>query len=207
MARNVFISFRFSDGKRYKDRLVELFEQNEDIYDYSEDEDRSKLSEVSIKNFLYSKLKQTTVTVVLLTPQAINHQVGLYGRIDDWMYDEIRYSLEEREGNKTNGLIGVYVPEAESMIFTKSTHRCNTCKKESEVLRILEFNNLVRKNMMNIKDEYKRNPCLGIFDSDYDSYCSLISFNDFCNNPNMYIDIAYEKRSNLYKYRDLVKRL
>ena len=53
---------------------------------------------------------------------------------DDWIYDEVRYSLEDREGNATNGLIGVYVPEVENQLFQRRTHICSTCNRETTVL-------------------------------------------------------------------------
>ena len=215
MAKNVFISFRYSDGHEYKDELAGLFDDSEDTVDFSEDEDRSQMSESSIQQFLYSKLKRSSVTIILLTPQAINYKVStrinpltyrLEYYYDDWIYDEVRYSLEDREGNKTNGLVAVYVPEVEYQLFQRRTHKCTVCNKESEVLSMLDFNNLARKNMMNVRDKYKVNKCPGIYDGDQDSYCSLVSYADFKNNFGDYIDKAYQKRDELYKYI-LCKRL
>lgn len=62
MARNVFISFRFSDGHRYKDALSALFDQNQDTVDYSEDEDRSDMSDETIRDYLYKKLRRSSIT-------------------------------------------------------------------------------------------------------------------------------------------------
>ena len=44
MAKNVFISFRFSDGNRYKEYLSGLFDKYSDTIDYSEDVDIVPLS-------------------------------------------------------------------------------------------------------------------------------------------------------------------
>lgn len=60
--------------------------------------------------------------------------------------------------------------------------------------------------MMNVKSQYKKNPNPGIYDSEYDSYCSLISFDVFSKNIGKYIDLAIEKRDSIYKY-DIIKRL
>ena len=59
---------------------------------------------------------------------------------------------------------------------------------------------------MNIKPEYKNHGCIDVFDRDWDSYCSLIPYDDFKNNFDHYIDIAFKKRNELYKY-NLCKRL
>lgn len=201
MARNVFISFRFSDGHRYKEELSNCFDMNEDTVDYSEDEDRSGMTDDTIKKYLYKKLKRSSITIALITPEAVNYNRKDSGEIDDWIYDEIRYSLENRERNPINGLIGVYVPEAEEYLFIKQKHICNVCKKHSEVLNIKNFTNLVRRNMMNILPEYKINKCPGVYDGDYDSYCSLVSYKDFLKEPDKYIEIASRKRDIIYKYK------
>src|SRR5690554_5663780 len=104
MARNVFVSFRFSDGEEYKNELCKNFSE-EDVIDYSEYEDRSELSEDSIREYLYSKLKKSSITIVILTPAAVNYKKDIWGKYDDWLYDELRYSLEDRNENRTNGVI------------------------------------------------------------------------------------------------------
>ncbi len=198
MQRKVFVSFRFNDGHLYKEKLCEVLSKSNNLIDCSEDKDRSKLSEPVIRDYLYSKLRQTSVTIILLTPDAIKHKKNIFGKIDDWMYDEIRYSLEDRQNNRTNGLVAVYTPEAEKLLITHDY--------ENNAISVAEVENLFRKNMMNIKNEYKHNQRYGMYDTDYDSYCSLISFNSFINNPERYINIAEEKRDRTNEY-EIKRRL
>lgn len=201
MSRRVFISFRYSDGHKYKEYLDKLFSDSDMIINHSESEDRSYLSENTIKNYLYDKLKNTSVTIVILTPEAIEHKKKYtnFGYIiDDWIYDEIKYSLDDRENNRCNGLIAVYTPEAEKLIISKFAN--------SDLTTINEFNNLVRKNMFNIKDSYKHNPKDGIYDGNWDHYCSLIPWNKFINNYNTYIEYAEKKRDNKEQY-EIKKRI
>jgi len=167
MARNVFISFRYADGASHKDRLANLFDGYYDTVDYSEDQDRSRMSDETIRQYLYKKLQRSSVTIVLLTPQAVNHKHNWRGEYDDWMYDEIRYSLEDRARNRTNGLVAVYTPEAANMLVSKT---------DKGSISVKSVDNLFRKNMMNVKDCYKKNPKPGIYDRDWDSYCSLVSW-------------------------------
>lgn len=197
MPKNVFISFRFSDGITYKEHLSYLFDKNSDTIDFSEDMDRSQMSDVTIKQYLYGKLRRSSVTIVLLTPSALNHKRNWRGDYDDWMYDEIRYSLESREGNRTNGLVAVYTPEAASLLVNA---------RSSGTVSVNNVDNLFRRNMMNVKPQYKKNPNPGIFDRDYDSYCSLIEWSEFTKNIGKYIEIASQKRDAAYKY-DIIKRL
>ena len=156
MAKNVFISFRFSDGNEYKEELSKIFEDEEYVVDYSEDEDGSEMCEETIKKYLYSKLKEISVIIVILTPEAINYKKDCDGNYDDWLYDELRYSLEDRDDNKTKGAIAVYTSESTDKLISKNTHECSICKKKTNVKTIHEFENLVRKNMMNVKKEYKK---------------------------------------------------
>lgn len=197
MAKNVFISFRYSDGNYYKEYLSNLFDICSDTVDFSEDVDRSNMSDYTIKQYLYNKLRRSSVTIILLTPSAVNHKKNRRGAYDDWMYDEIRYSLEDRDGNRTNGLIAVYTPEAENMLVSKSYFG---------IVHVKKVDNLFRRNMMNVKQHYKRNPKSNNFDRNYDSYCSLIEWNEFINNIEMFIDIATQKRDDIYKY-EITKRL
>lgn len=197
MAKNVFISFRYSDGNRYKEYLSGQFDKYYDTIDCSEDKDRSQMSDITIKSYLYGKLQRSSITIILLTPSAVNHKRNWRGEYDDWMYDEIRYSLESREGNRTNGLVAVYTPEAANLLVNDQS---------SGTIYINDVDNLFRKNMMNVKPHYKINPKPGIFDRDYDSYCSLIEWNDFTNNIGKHIEIASKKRDAIYKY-NITKRL
>lgn len=207
MARRVFISFRFSDGEKYKEDLCKLFDQAEDVIDFSEDEDRSDMSDETIQKHLYNKLRNTSVTLVLLTPKAIEYNKNFWtGEYDDWMYDELRYSLEERENNTTNGVIAIYNKEAKDLLITMSKHKCDICNNESIVSTIKDINNLVRKNMMNIKDSYKKNQCYDIYDGLEDSYISLISYDEFTSDISKYIENAISKKERRDEF-NLVKRL
>lgn len=206
MARRVFISFRYSDGAKYKKELSQLFDDETEIINCSENEDRSDMSEETIKKYLYSKLKRTSVTIIIITPEAISHKKDWCGNYDDWMYDEIRYSLEDREDNRCNGIVAVYVPEAKDMLIQENVHKCQTCNTEKTINTIFNVDNLFRKNMMNVKKSYKTNSCEGVYDSNKDSYCSLVSWDDFKTNYIKYIENAEDKREHVDRY-DLVKRM
>ena len=196
MVKDVFISFRFKDGAKYKEKLAELLRGNENTVDFSEDEDRSDKSEETIQKYLYAKLRRSSVTIIIVTPDAVEHHKNEFGEYDDWMYDEIRYSLEDRGNNRTNGLVAVYTPEAKGYLV----------KKGDDCRIVKQFDNIFRSNMMNIKDPYKHNPNFGLYNIDYDSYCSLISWDDFISDIDKYIGIAADKRDNKEEY-SIKKRL
>lgn len=198
MAKNVFISFRYEDGIRYKDYLASLFDLDSDSVDFSEDEDRSMMSEETIRRYLYNKLRRASVTIVLLTPQAVNHHRNHNYKCEDWMYDEIRYSLEDRENNRTNGLVAVYTTDAEHMLIDHLSGNIDGIKS---------VDNLFRRNMMNVKREFKQDKTsYDTYDRNFDSYCSLVSWQDFIDHMDYYLNLAVFKREHLERY-ELVKRL
>ena len=198
MSRKVFVSFRYHDGHKYKETLDRVFDESTKIINCSEDVNRSQLSEESIKRYLYNKLSDTSVTVIIITPEAVNYRKNIWtGAYDDWIYDEVRYSLEDRVGNRTNGLVAVYTEEAKSLLMNIEPSGRKT---------IHRFDNLVYENMMNIKPQYKLNSEAGVFDARWDSYCSLVSWNDFISNYGRYIDDAARKRDIIDHYK-ITKRM
>ncbi|WP_314180528.1 TIR domain-containing protein [Abiotrophia defectiva] len=206
MATKVFISFRFSDGKEIKDELVDLFDESTEVINRSEDQDRGQMSEETIKEYLYGKLKDTSVTLVLLTPEAIEYKKNCFGEYDDWLYDELRYSLEDRENNRTNGVVAIYVEDAKEKLIESSSHYCSICNKHKKCIILKEFDNLSRKNMLNIKPKYKHNPCDNLYDDKYDSYISLVSLEDFKADYVKYINEAKDKRDRIEEF-NIQKRM
>ena len=200
MATKVFISFRFSDGKEIKDELVDLFDESTEVINRSEDVDRSQMSEDTIQEYLYEKLKDTSVTIVLLTPEAVSYRKNWIGNYDDWLYDELRYSLEDRNNNRTNGVVAVYTDDAKDMILESSSHYCSHCQETKSCRTLKFFDNLARKNMLNIKQSYKKNLCNYLYDDSHDSYISLVSLEEFKQDHTKYIDNAKDKRDRLHEF-------
>ena len=206
MSTKVFISFRFSDGKELKDELIELLDSSTEVINRSENVDRSNMSDDTIQEYLYNKLKDTSVTIVILTPEAINYKKDLRGNYDDWLYDEVRYSLEDRANNRTNGIIALYTDDSESLLIKNSTHTCNQCNETRYCRTLQNFDNLVRKNMLNVKKIYKEDACDNLYDDDKDSYISLVHIDQFKKDYVKYINSAKEKRNRKEEF-DLRKRI
>lgn len=204
--RKLFVSFRYDDGNDIKEELIDELKALDLIIDKSEHVDRSDMSEEAIQEYLFKLLRDTSITVVLLTPKAINYKKNYYNQIDDWLYDELRYSLYDREDNSINGVIAVYTEDAKSTLVSSNNHICDVCNKNTSVTTIHQFENLVRHNMFNIKDKYKTHQCNDIYDSDHDHYISLVHIDEFLKSPKKYLDIAFKKRDRSDEF-NLVKRL
>lgn len=206
MATKVFISFRFSDGKMIKDELVHLFDESTEVINRSEDKNRSQMSEDTIQDYLYEKLKDTSVTILLLTPDAVSYRKNCFGNYDDWLYDELRYSLDDRKNNRTNGVVAVYTDDAKDKLLESNSRYCSHCQQIKSCRTLKFFDNLAQKNMLNIKSSYKKNPCDNLYDDEHDSYISLVSLEEFKNNYTKYIDNAKDKRDRLHEF-DIYKRM
>ena len=76
----------------------------------------------------------------------------------------MRYSLEDRADNRINAVAAVYKDESKDLIRESNTHRCGVCGEEKTCTTILDFDNLLRKNMLNIKYDYKFNQCVALYD-------------------------------------------
>ena len=60
-------------------------------------------------------------------------------------------------------------------ILESSSHYCSCVNKLNHVELLKYFDNLARKNMLNIKPKFKKNPCNDLYSDEYDSYISLVS--------------------------------
>ena len=94
-------------------------------------------------------------------------------------------------------LIIVYTKDAKSLVIDSET---------DDLIVVSDFDNLVRKNMMNVKSDKKVCPDEGRYDLLLDSYASLISYDLFLSNPQKHIDNAIEKRNRKDDF-NLVKRM
>ncbi len=92
------------------------------------------------------------------------------------------------------------------MLITRTTHRCEVCNKDTELHALKEYLNLARKNMLNVKRNYKKNPCVGVFNILDDSYVSLVKYEDFVSEIDKYIENATSKRER-YEEFVITKRL
>ncbi|EPM6975213.1 hypothetical protein ACTPIU_001770 [Enterococcus faecalis] len=60
--------------------------------------------------------------------------------------------------------------------------------------------------MLNVKNDYKSNQCMGLYDRNKDSYISLVHIDDFKADYATYITNAKNKRDRKEEF-DLVKRM
>lgn len=59
---------------------------------------------------------------------------------------------------------------------------------------MLNFDNLARKNIVNVKTAYKENSCDNLYEDEKDSYVSLVHIDTFKKYYEKYINNAKERR-------------
>jgi len=104
MARETFISYKYSEARGLRDKIIDKLGKDAEYY-RGETADSPNLVTTSvenIKNNLKDMIYGTSVTIVIISPNMIK---------SDWIEWEIEYSLKEisRDGraSKTNGILGV----------------------------------------------------------------------------------------------------
>ena len=210
MGNKVFISYKYSDNsvqqlqqpnnlfhittaRDYVDIIQSEFKRdgihinkgekdNESLFDFKEETIRSKLAD---------KIFDSSVTIVLLSP---NMKDDSKPEEDQWIPWEISYSLrmKQRSDNisKRNAVLLVVLPDIYGdYSYVKSSGF---------------YFNIIQHNLNNIKSNssyttYKlKNSCSK-------SYMLSCNWDKFISNPNGWIDAAIEIRDNESKYNIVVK--
>ncbi len=183
MGRKCFISFKTED-EDYKNTIqndldVDMIDKslNEPIDSDDEDYIMRKIRE--------DYLSDSTVTIHLIG----NHSSENKGKEEQkYIKRELQASLYNGEENTRNGILGVVLPEMVNTIYGGS-YSCLTCG--------LNHNSISINDTTTIK-EFSYNyyiPNNRCSHSEEERYCILVKWNDFKKDPETYIELAFEKRS------------
>lgn len=176
-----FISYHHKNEQDLKDEIIVKF-GGEDFIDKSVgdgDIDES-LSEDEIMRIIREEyLQKSTVTAIL---------VGWETAKRPYVNSEIQASLRDTSKNKHNGLIAIIRDDLYDTIYTDSI--CSNCGSSVRTRNTFYFEkympNLVKKN-----HKYEGDKC---HYSGTDIYCAVLKYSSFIQNPEKYINEAYDKR-------------
>lgn len=204
MARKTFISYKYSESCEYRDKIIRSLGDDATYYtgETADSPDISNLKVESIKNHLKDMIFNTTVTMVILSPSLTESK---------WVDWEIEYSLSKysRDGKTSsiNGLIGIVPPFYGDYSWFISTHSNpdghetnNYINEEARTFRIM-YENRYNQN----PKEYACPRCKSV-DQLTGSYLSYVKLDDFCIDPDKYIENAYEKSQHVNSY-DLRRKI
>lgn len=183
MGHKVYISFKTEDSG-YKEAI-----QSWDYLDYVDKSLNSPINSNDIEYILRKiredYLRDSTVTVFLIGDRSAEN-LGEWEQ--QYIKRELQASLYNGTGNTKSGILGVVLPSMEDRIY-QGSHTCSICGKT---------HNYVRVNDSTVIKEFSYNyylPNTGCAWSEDERYCVLARWDDFRQNPNMWIDKAYEKRT------------
>lgn len=184
MGHKCFISFKTED-ESYKSEIQEKLDI--DMIDKSLNEPiDSEDKDYIMRKIREDYLSDSTVTIFL---------IGNKSAENSWFEDqiyikrELQASLYNGEDNTRNGILGVVLPEMTNKIY-KGSYECAECGETHNYVNINDDTTITEFNYNYYipKDE-------GCGWKEEDRYCVLVKWVDFKQNPDQYIDKAFEKRT------------
>lgn len=202
MAHKTFISYKYSESQQLRDDIITALGKDATYYqgETSDSPDLSDTSTENIKRNLKDMMYGTSVTIVIISPNM---------KKSKWIDWEIEYCLKnitrQDRTSQTNGVVGVVMKVNGGYDWLRPTHRnldgCVSISTNDSYLY-----DIIKKNRFNQNPkEYSCNICQTV-NSLTGSYISLVNEDDFLNDPQKYIDNAYDKSENNASGYDLTKQ-
>jgi len=183
MGHKVYISFKTEDLS-YKETIQSW--EHLDYVDKSLNEPiGSTNDDYVLRKIRENYLHDSTVTVFLIGTCS-SEMLG--EEEQKFIKGELRASLYNGVGNTKSGILGVVLPEMVESVF-RSSYSCSVCGGTHKQIDL--------GDPIAIK-EFSYNffiPTSNCAWSEADRYCVLVSWDEFKNEPNEWIDKAYDKRT------------
>lgn len=222
MGRKIFITYKHNDdnvnpinngttARSYVEELITFFDDTNDIYKGEGNEDLSEFKDETIETHLKEKMRDSSVTIVLISPAMKDDSKN---ESDQWIPWEISYSLKEIKRNdrtsKTNAILAVVLPDDKILFpyyyFFKTYEKCNCQTPLTDQLF-----HILKKNMFNIK---KPGPVTcsnhlttnNVFYTRQPSYIHCVTWEDFIKNKEKNLKTAEEIRDKIGEY-DITKKV
>jgi hypothetical protein len=182
MGHKVYISFKTEDVN-YKDNI-----QGIAGLDYVDKSLNSPINSVNpdyvLQKIRSEYLSDSTVTIFLIGSKSSEN----LGPVEQqYIKGELQASLYNSELNPRNGILGIVLPEVASQIYlgTVACQYCgknhnNLCLDDTTVIREFGYNFFIPNNRCSWYDA--------------DRYCQLTSWDNFLNEPERMIDLAFDQR-------------
>lgn len=183
MGHKCFISFK-AENVDYKRHIqteldVDMIDKSLNTPIESDDED------YIMRRIREDYLSDSTVTIHLIGSRSAENKGWDEQR---FIKRELQASLYNGSGNSRNGILGVVLPEVEAAIY-KGLHQCSTCGQDHRYVAVSD-NSTVKEFSYNYY--IPNGKCSHTED---DRYCVLVKWDDFCADPDVYINAAFLKRS------------
>ena len=201
MAHKTFISYKYSEAQKLRDDIITALGGDASYYkgETSDSPDLTDTSTENIKNNLKKKMYDTSVTIVIISPNM---------KKSKWIDWEIEYCLKnitrKNRTSHTNGVVGVIMKYNGGYNWFKTTVTNNDGCSSSSYKENLVYD-IINNNRFNQNPKvYSCNVCKTV-NALSGSYIAYVEEEDFLANPSKYIDNAYEKSENDASGYDLAK--
>lgn len=193
MGHKVYISFKTEDSA-YKDAI-----QSWDYLDYVDKSLNSPINsddpDYILRKIREDYLSDSTVTVFIIGTRSAEN-LGEWEQ--QYIKRELQASLYNGLGNTKSGILGVVLPEIEDVIY-RGSYTCSVCGgshnyvgiDDATVIKEFSYNYYIPQNKCAWSED--------------DRYCVLVRWEDFQQNPNQWIDKAYDKRTTLIASKTKVR--
>ena len=202
MSHNCFISFKKED-EYYKNQILNKLGDDritgKALDRWIDSNDIDYVMQVIREEFM----SNTSVTIFIIGEHSSeNAGRDFYGDKNAFIKRELQATLYDGKGFSRSGLLGIVLPSMENKVY-KGTYKCSTCGGEHSYVDI---------NDSTVIKEFSANYYLhkgGCAYSEEDRFCVLVRYSEFMNNPDKFIDKAFNKLSqpiaNEVHWRDLRK--
>lgn len=202
MSHNCFISFKKED-EYYKNQILNKLGDDritgKALDRWIDSNDIDYVMQVIREEFM----SNTSVTIFIIGEHSSeNEGRDFYGDKNAFIKRELQATLYDGKGFSRSGLLGIVLPSMENKVY-KGTYKCSTCGGEHSYVDI---------NDSTVIKEFSANYYLhkgGCAYSEEDRFCVLVRYSEFMNNPDKFIDKAFNKLSqpiaNEVHWRDLRK--
>jgi len=198
MAHKTFISYKYSEARGLRDRIIQKLGNDATYYqgETSSSPDMSDLKTSTIRQKLADMIYDTTVMVIVVSPNMTQ---------SSWMEWEIKYALREQSRNgRTSHADGVVcVIQKQNTYSYTYTDPYSWAKIHDGRWSASKFFDVLVKNMGNKKswvDSPIPSTNKSLYDSLSSSYIDIVTEDDFLLNPRYYIEKAFDKSENINSY-------
>lgn len=183
MAHKCFISFKTEDiaYKRYIHDYLDVDMIDKSLHEPIESDNEDYI----MRKIREDYLSDSTVTIFLIGEKSAEN---LFYENQNFLKRELQASLYNGIGNTKNGILGVVLPSMYDKVYGGRTF-CAKCGNN---------HNIVNINLNTVISEFSYNYYIPNYKcawTEDDRYCVLVKWDDFCSNPEFYIDKAFDKRS------------
>lgn len=202
MAHKTFISYKYSEAQLLRDAIIDALGEDATYYkgETSESPDLTDKSTETIKTKLKDMMYDTSVTIVIISPNMKDSK---------WIDWEIEYCLKnitrKDRASHTNGIVGVIMKYngGYDWFKIKNTNDDGCTSYSYDESKVYDIINKNRFNQDPV--EYSCEACKTV-NALTGSYIAYVEEEIFLNDPQKYIDNAYDKSESDAKGYNLVKQ-